>query len=52
MEEIHDEKTSVCLDVGHVNAYSKADVMEWMKILKKYKNICIYIITLGIETHI
>ena len=36
MEEIHDEKTSVCLDVGHVNAYSKADVMEWMKILKKY----------------
>lgn len=36
MEEIHDEKTSVCLDVGHVNAYSKVDVMEWMKILKKY----------------
>lgn len=36
MEEIHDEKISVCLDVGHVNAYSKADVMEWMKILKKY----------------
>ena len=35
-EEIHDKKTSVCLDVGHVNAYSKADVMEWMKILKKY----------------
>ena len=36
MEEIADDKTSVCLDVGHVNAYSKVDVYEWMKILKKY----------------
>ncbi|WP_455543200.1 sugar phosphate isomerase/epimerase family protein [Intestinibacter sp.] len=36
MEEIYDEKTSVCLDVGHVNSYSKIDVSEWMKRLKKY----------------
>ena len=36
MEEIFDEKTSVCLDVGHVNAYSKKEVNEWMKNLKKY----------------
>ena len=36
MEEIADDKTSMCLDVGHVSAYSKIDVMEWMKILNKY----------------
>ncbi len=36
MEEIGDEKTSVCLDVGHVNVYSKVEVKEWMRILKKY----------------
>lgn len=36
MEEISDDKTSLCLDVGHVNAYSDIDVMEWIKILKKY----------------
>lgn len=36
MEEIYSEKTSVCLDVGHVNAYSKIEVSEWMKNLKKY----------------
>lgn len=36
MEEISDEKTSVCLDVGHVNVYSKVEVKEWMRILKKY----------------
>lgn len=36
MEEISDEKTSVCLDVGHVNVYSKIDVNEWMKILRRY----------------
>ena len=36
MEEIADDKTSMCLDVGHVSEYSKIDVMEWMKILNKY----------------
>lgn len=36
MEEVSDKRTSVCLDVGHVNAYSKIDVREWMKILRRY----------------
>lgn len=36
MEEISDDKTGVCLDIGHCNAYSKTDVREWLKILKKY----------------
>lgn len=36
MEEIADEKTSVCLDIGHANVYSKIDVREWIKILKRY----------------
>lgn len=36
MEEISDEKTSVCLDVGHVNVYSRIDVKEWMRKLRRY----------------
>ena len=36
MEEIGDKQTSVCLDIGHVNAYSKVSVKEWMRILKRH----------------
>ena len=36
MDEIYDEKTSACLDIGHVNAYSKIDVEEWIQSLGNY----------------
>lgn len=36
MHEIYDEKTSVCLDVGHVNVFSKTSVRGWMDSLGKY----------------
>lgn len=36
MKHIYDEKTSLCLDIGHVNVYSKVDIEDWMKSFGQY----------------
>ena len=31
IKEVNDPKLRICLDIGHVNAYSKIPVMEWLE---------------------
>ena len=33
---VNDSRLGICLDAGHVNAYSKIPVFEWIKCLKGY----------------
>ena len=36
VEGVHDPRLRLCLDVGHGNAYSKVDVMEWLRMWAPY----------------
>ena len=30
MKEINKDNFSLCIDIGHINAYSKVDLIEWI----------------------
>lgn len=32
IEKVNDPRLNMCLDIGHVNAYAKAPVLEWLQI--------------------
>ena len=32
MKGVDDKRLRLCLDIGHVNAYSKTSVMDWLEI--------------------
>jgi len=36
VREVNDRKIRMCLDVGHVNAYSKVPVMDWLTMCAPY----------------
>ncbi len=36
VEGVHDPRLRLCLDIGHVNAYSDIPVMQWLEILAPY----------------
>ena len=36
IRQVEDPRLGMCLDVGHVNAYSKVPVMEWLELCSPY----------------
>lgn len=36
VQKVDDPRLGLCLDVGHVNAYSEIPVMEWLEVLSPY----------------
>ena len=36
LDKIEDDRIGICLDIGHLNAASNIDVLEWISVLGKY----------------